>query len=125
MSIGNRRDEVIDAARPALADAFGGDGATDVVAVPDGTVTESDRAGWPSVARSLPPVQEQTLADAVVFAARQALARHDGPVFVLSTARLASTTRASSKSRRPNRSKTSPSPDSPSANRLTAVHRRW
>jgi hypothetical protein len=83
MSIANRRDEVVDTARAAIADAFG-DGATDVVTVSDGAVTETDRAAWPPVARALPPSQEPTPPAAVAFAVRQALARHDGPVIVLS-----------------------------------------
>jgi hypothetical protein len=82
MSVGDRRAEVIDAADAVLPAAYG-PGATDLIAVPDGTLEARDRFHWADRARKLLPTQEQT-GEAVQFVVRRALARTTGPVFVLS-----------------------------------------
>jgi hypothetical protein len=87
MSVGDRRREVVNAAKPAILEAFGL-GPTTFVPVPDGVADETDRSDWLGPAMTLPPTQEQTR-DAVQFAVRQALAKNDGPVVVLSDQPLA------------------------------------
>src|SRR5688500_16089804 len=87
MSVGERRAEVVKAANPEIQQAFGL-GPTSFVAVPDGTVDETDRSDWLDPARSLPPTQQHT-AEAVQVAVTQALAKMHGPVVVLSDQKLA------------------------------------
>jgi hypothetical protein len=84
MSVGDRMAEVIEAARPAVGEAFG-DGPTNLVEVPDvpDTGPQTHRLAWSQLASHVPPTQEQT-AEAVPFAVRRALATTDGPVVVLS-----------------------------------------
>src|SRR5688572_7833802 len=82
MSAGDRQADVIHRARTAMLETFR-DGPVDLIFVPDGKIARAERSSWASSALRALPTQEQT-AEAVQLAVRQALARTDGPVVVLS-----------------------------------------
>jgi hypothetical protein len=79
MSVGDRRREVVESAKPEILKAFGPGPTTfvPVPAPPDGVAVETDRTGWSAASLPLPPTQERSR-EAVEFAVRQALARNDG-----------------------------------------------
>ena len=91
MSTRDRLTEVIEAARPAVLEAFR-EGPTDLVVVPDGTPQHVSRAEWSRLASSATPTQEQT-ADSVRAAVARALAKTSGPVVVMSDQAIATNPR--------------------------------
>lgn len=81
MSPDARRRQVIDDLEPLLRRTFG-DGPTDLVAVPGGQSTRCDRNNWADRARAMGGTTDDT-STTIVRAAREALARTDGPIVVL------------------------------------------